>query len=190
MTKKTNIQRSTETKEKLLYSTAKIIIEKGLSKLTLDEVSKESGISKGGLLHHFKSKDALIYDLASLAIKKWEEIFESFYAKETEEKGKFMRAYIKSALEQESSDKELLFSNKVWMAIITELFENPLLLEIFKKSKLMDLNLISKDGLDMETINIIRLTVDGLMINELFHTPLEAQDRKKLEERLLEMTRK
>lgn len=190
MPKKTNLQRSSETKEKLLYSTAKIIIEKGLNKLTLDEVSKEAGVSKGGLLHHFKSKDVLIYELAELAIKKWEEVFEVFYDQETEQKGKFMRAYIKSSFDQESSDEELLFSNKVWMALIAELFENPSLLEIFKKSKLTDINLISKDQLDMETINIIRLTVDGLMINEFFHTPLDKLARKKLEECLLEMTRK
>lgn len=190
MTKKTNLQRSSETKEKLLYSTAKIIIEKGANKLTLDEVSKESGVSKGGLLHHFKSKHTLIYELAELAIKRWEELFDIFYAQETEQKGKFMRAYIKSSFDQESCDKELLFSNKVWTALIAELFENPSLLEIFKKSKLTDINLILKDELDMETINIIRLTVDGLMINELFHTPLDSQARKKLKECLLEMTRK
>lgn len=44
----------------LLLSAATNILMEGESVLTLDAVSKRSGISKGGLIHHFPTKEALI----------------------------------------------------------------------------------------------------------------------------------
>ncbi len=37
-----------------------IVHEEGVEKLTLEAVAKKAGISKGGLLYHFPTKDELI----------------------------------------------------------------------------------------------------------------------------------
>lgn len=50
-------------KEKILCEANKVIAKKGLNCFTLEEVAKEAGISKGGLLYHFPSKDKLIQGL-------------------------------------------------------------------------------------------------------------------------------
>lgn len=47
-------------RQTLLTCAANIIAEEGLGSLTLDKVVKGTGISKGGLQHHFPSKEALI----------------------------------------------------------------------------------------------------------------------------------
>lgn len=47
-------------KKTLLNYAANIIAKEGLGNLTLDKVVKGTGISKGGLQHHFPSKDELI----------------------------------------------------------------------------------------------------------------------------------
>ncbi|WP_215144242.1 TetR/AcrR family transcriptional regulator [Exiguobacterium qingdaonense] len=52
--------RSNITKQKLLDAATDIIMNQGIHHLTLDEVAKVAGISKGGLLYHYASKEALL----------------------------------------------------------------------------------------------------------------------------------
>lgn len=54
------MDRSTTTKESLLASAARVVKEDGAAHLTLDRVAREAGVSKGGLLYHFPTKDALV----------------------------------------------------------------------------------------------------------------------------------
>ncbi|MBP1627613.1 MAG: TetR/AcrR family transcriptional regulator [Holophagaceae bacterium] len=51
--------RSSDTRNLLLHSALAILME-GRDLLTLDAVVKRSGVSKGGLTHHFPTKEALI----------------------------------------------------------------------------------------------------------------------------------
>lgn len=64
---------SNPVKEKILDAANKVIAEKGLSSFTLDEVAKKAGISKGGLLYHYPSKDKLMRGL----IENYIELFEN-----------------------------------------------------------------------------------------------------------------
>ncbi len=47
-------------KERILKAAEELIGEKGAAHLTLDAVAAKAGISKGGLLYHFKTKKALL----------------------------------------------------------------------------------------------------------------------------------
>jgi AcrR family transcriptional regulator len=49
-----------DTVQKILDAANAVIHEKGFSGFTIEEVAREAGISKGGLLHYFKSKDELV----------------------------------------------------------------------------------------------------------------------------------
>nr|WP_246461384.1 TetR/AcrR family transcriptional regulator [Nocardia transvalensis] len=40
-----------------------MLLDKGMSQVTLESVAASAGVSKGGLLYHFKSKDALLAGL-------------------------------------------------------------------------------------------------------------------------------
>lgn len=45
---------------RLLDAAVQVAIRDGILAMTLDAVAKEAGVSKGGLIHHFRSKDDLI----------------------------------------------------------------------------------------------------------------------------------
>jgi AcrR family transcriptional regulator len=60
-------------KKRILDIANKVIAEKGLNCFTLDEVAKAAGISKGGLLYHYPSKDKLIKAL----IENYIDLFQS-----------------------------------------------------------------------------------------------------------------
>jgi AcrR family transcriptional regulator len=47
-------------RERLLDAAERAVLETGAGHLTLDAVAKFAGVSKGGLLHHFPSKDSLL----------------------------------------------------------------------------------------------------------------------------------
>ena len=46
--------------ETLLDAAIRVVTRDGFAAMTLDAVAKEAGVSKGGLTHHFATKDALI----------------------------------------------------------------------------------------------------------------------------------
>ncbi|SDE25692.1 TetR/AcrR family transcriptional regulator [Rhodococcus tukisamuensis] len=48
------------TRDRILDALEKLLLDRGLSHITLEAVAATAGVSKGGLLYHFRSKDALI----------------------------------------------------------------------------------------------------------------------------------
>ena len=48
------------TQQRLLDVAGELVTESGVMALTLEAVAKRAGVSKGGLLHHFPTKDALL----------------------------------------------------------------------------------------------------------------------------------
>jgi len=56
-------KRSSLTRESILDAAAKLVHEQGASALTLDATCARAGISKGGLLYHFRSKEDLLLAL-------------------------------------------------------------------------------------------------------------------------------
>lgn len=53
----------TATRDRILDALETLLLEKGVSQVTLENVAAAAGVSKGGLLYHFKSKDALLAGL-------------------------------------------------------------------------------------------------------------------------------
>jgi AcrR family transcriptional regulator len=60
--------RSLRTRETILIAAEALIARQGLGSLTMDAVAAEAAVSKGGLQHHFRSKEALIAGLVSRKI--------------------------------------------------------------------------------------------------------------------------
>lgn len=52
--------KSETSRERILEAATTIAVEDGPKQLTLDNVAKKCGMSKGGLIHHFPNKDALL----------------------------------------------------------------------------------------------------------------------------------
>lgn len=56
-------QPSTSARERILDSYIELLISEGERAATLDAVARAAEVSKGGLLYHFKNKDALVESL-------------------------------------------------------------------------------------------------------------------------------
>ncbi len=58
--RRTQDERIEETRERLLSAAVRILSKRGYANFRLAEVSDVSGVSRGGLIHHYPSKDALV----------------------------------------------------------------------------------------------------------------------------------
>jgi len=61
-----------DTRAVILDTTQRLIAAEGLQALTLDRVARDAGLSKGGLLYHFSSKEQLIEALVNRVISRLE----------------------------------------------------------------------------------------------------------------------
>jgi len=52
--------RSEKTKSRVLDATRELLMEHGISELTMKDVHEKSGVSNGSIFHHFGSKDGII----------------------------------------------------------------------------------------------------------------------------------
>jgi AcrR family transcriptional regulator len=57
------VQSSTSARERILDAYIELLITEGERAATLDAVARAAEVSKGGLLYHFKNKDALVESL-------------------------------------------------------------------------------------------------------------------------------
>lgn len=54
-----------DARTRILDAAERIVRAKGVPALTLEAAAREAGISKGGLLYHFASKEAMLHDLVA-----------------------------------------------------------------------------------------------------------------------------
>ena len=81
-------------RSQLLEVAARLSLEQGIAAVTLDAVSQAAGVSKGGLLHHFPNKLALLDGLFDELVARFDRAIEKAMAADKVEKGRFTRAYL------------------------------------------------------------------------------------------------
>ncbi len=81
MKKKSQEQRTAETRRKILDATRDLVLRQGFTATGVDQICREAGLTKGAFFHHFKSKEAL--GLAALA--DWGDFGMGLYAEATRE---------------------------------------------------------------------------------------------------------
>ena len=181
MSKKTPI----ETREKLIQAAAQLVISKGITRVTLEQVALEAGVSKGGLLHHFPTKQALLNGLIEQVGQVFKARLEKYMALETSlQPGRLARAYIRASFEYEAD--ELQLTNAI-AKVVSEFPE--LLQELQMDFAQLDQEM-QQDGLPAARALVIRLACDGLWFSELIGvSSLQESLRSQMLEELLAMTR-
>lgn len=82
------------TRERLLDAAATIVRTRGAARLTLESVAAEAGVSKGGLLYHFATKEALVVALLDDALERAEGELDRSTEEYARPTGAFARAYL------------------------------------------------------------------------------------------------
>jgi AcrR family transcriptional regulator len=152
-----------ETRQRLLEEAAKAILDKGLAGMTLDAVAKGAGVSKGGLLHHFPSKqllvDALVSELFNRFVNDWKQLADA----DPVRGGRWTRAYLKLATEK----RDECF-NRLMTVISVEDRQNRMMRTLWRDflSTLLRSEEPGEEG-DSITLAIVYLATNGLWQAEI-----------------------
>ncbi|NJN15141.1 MAG: TetR/AcrR family transcriptional regulator [Oscillochloris sp.] len=147
------------TRQRLLEAALQVLREEGSGKLTLDQIARTAGVSKGGLLHHFPSKDALYEALISDMLRDFEERVAHFYAAEPDTAGRLMRAYIRATFAETSS--ELPLPLEVGTHLLATMVGQPHLRALIAADTLAWQERLLNDGLPAGRVLVIRQATDG-----------------------------
>src|SRR5689334_4878280 len=79
-----------ETRTRLLDAATEVLLRDGAQALTLDAVAKQAQVSKGGLLYHFPSKQALVAGMVQRLVGQ----FDDALARAGDEPGAATRVYL------------------------------------------------------------------------------------------------
>lgn len=168
-------------KEHILECADIVALEGGAANLTLDAVAERAGVSKGGVLYHFPSKDALLAGMVARQLEMARTRREVLAAGETSP-GAAARADILATLTRPTED------NRVSAALLAAVANQPRLLEPaleFHRERFLS---IAGEGADdiFAQRAIAALAADGLFFLELLQiSPFSSAQREALLSSLL-----
>lgn len=171
--------------EQLLESAATIAGRDGIASLSLNAVAHEAGVSKGGLLHHFPNKQALIFALFARLLAIMEEAILALMAADNIAYGRFTRAYLRYLSAPELTDTQ---ESRQLMALSLAMPDEPVLRKCWRDWMLA--HLAKGDELDnSHTGTLVRYAADGIWLSELTEGPtMNAGHRQSLVSDLTKMT--
>lgn len=175
----------TLTRETILESAFLLVQNEGINRLTLDAVAAQANVSKGGLLYHFPSKEALIKGMIDHLFEHSHQQMEQDASDSHETAGKWASAYIRTTFLAEKQDL------KITSALLAALVNNPDLLEPVRAYYDEWQRRMEHDGIDPAIATICRLASDGLWFAELFGlAPLDQNGlRERVQEALLRLAK-
>lgn len=150
---------SSRTLSKLLAAAQTVVQRDGAHALTLDAVAKEAGLSKGGLLYHFPSKDALIQGLIAATLASFEERVAALMTADEEPIGRWTRAYWRATLED--GQAEALAS--MFASAMLDPAQLPAMLAQHDAWQSRS----AADGLDPAMAALVRLAADGYWFSQI-----------------------
>ena len=86
-------------RQSLLHATIAVIGQNGLAALTVQDVARVAGVSKGALFHHFSSKQALVDEAIGALIGEFEARVRTLLQDGTPGHGCFSRAHVRANFE-------------------------------------------------------------------------------------------
>lgn len=175
--------RGEQVRHKVFAAMQRVIARQGVPHLTLEAVAAEAGISKGGLLYHFPSKDSL-----------WQGLLEDFHTNfarncwnefqndpEPNRAGRIHRAWIRSTKTDPMREFNADISDV--LAIVSNVqFCRPMQSFWGEWEKIL-----AQDGIPCEDSLIISLTIGGMKMHRIVNHPLSDEMRDQLFMRLLEL---
>jgi AcrR family transcriptional regulator len=177
-----NQTRSETTRKKAIEAAFTILAREGVGGLTFDSLSRESGVSKGGLLHQFRTKHGVLTALLDYQRQQFEQIRLDYLTKEAGKKAEpNLAAHI--AVYRESIKQP----HSVARAVLAALVESPELLDDSKAADADRMKALQRESGDLELSLLRYFAASGIAFNSLLGlAPLPQSMINRLFDRLLD----
>lgn len=169
-------ERAVLTRDRILQAATEVIKQEGVSSLTLDKVAARAGVSKGGFLYHFGSKDALIIGLLNEVMGVLDEELNVLADGIEAPQGAFALAYLDYVREPTQAATDTAVSILAAAAVDDDLLDSTR--ATFQR---WQDRFRQDDGLDEIEALLARIVGDGLWLIDLFGlAPPTAEERRKV----------
>jgi len=159
----------------VLDAAERVLLQRSPAAFTLDAVAAEAGVSKGGLIYHYPSKEALLEALVSRAVEAVDA--ELAPAMSATEPGAFARAYLDVTVPVEPEPGPgdhgggAGAPGATVAALTAAVALDPRLLRPLRAAYAHWQDRLERDGIDAAVATAVRLAVDGWWLAALVGLP-------------------
>ncbi len=170
----------------LLAVAARLAAERGVASVTLDAVAAASGVSKGGLLHHFPTKARLLEAMLDSLLDQLDAAIDAQMRNDPVPYGRFTRGYLRAVVDFRDHPE----ANGDWGQATLTLLTDPALRRrwrdwVEKQSE----NFVGTDS--SVDARIVRFATDGIWLAEVLGSgDATPASRQALVDRLVSLTHK
>jgi AcrR family transcriptional regulator len=164
---------SADTRARLLDAAVAVVRREGAQSLTLDAVAAQAGVSKGGLLYHFRSKRDLLDGMVDRWLAEWQEQID----RDSGDQG-FLTGYVNATHLGGAGPEE----REAEFGLMAALIADPEVLEVVRRRYADWQEQVVREADDPVEATIARLATDGLWFADLLGF---APPRGELRERVL-----
>jgi AcrR family transcriptional regulator len=170
-------------RDRILEAAERLVAEVGAARLTLDAVAHGAGVSKGGLLYHFPSKESLLSALAHRYAESMEQCIEAAKTNLDESgKSRDLKAAILGMLSGDSR------SRAISAVLLATAANEPALLEVIRECVAEYTEELASKCSHFPRAAIVTLAVDGLKMREALRiSPFTEEQRAQIVQELLRM---
>ncbi len=148
----------------MLDAAEAVVVRQGIGNLTLEAVAVEAGLSKGGLLHHFPSKDKLIEQMVVRCAANWQACAACAFESVPEGRGRMARALLSHLGDADEWTEQCQRSSS---AVFAALVQNPRLIEPMRAVYSELRQRLADDGLAKGVGEVVVAAMDGLWLNRV-----------------------
>lgn len=150
-------------KETILDAAEEVALREGVARLTFDAVAAEAKVSKGGVLHHFSTKDQLIEAMVNRTADQWRQCYMDAYDRTPVGPGRMARAIVDNCLLGGDSWTEPL--RRRFSSVLAALVHDPSLVRAMRETHAEIYGHLQNDGLPPGFSEAIGYASDGLWLS-------------------------
>ena len=172
-------------RDRILDAAERVVGDVGAARITLDVVAQAAGVSKGGLLYHFPSKESLMEALAQRYVANMEQCIETAKGNLSDaDESRELKACVHGLLQRDARSK----ATGMCAALIATAANNPALLEVIRERIAHHTAGFAASNADFARAAIVTLAIDGLMLRESLRiSPFTEQQRERIVQELLKI---
>ncbi|MBR0810172.1 TetR family transcriptional regulator [Bradyrhizobium diazoefficiens] len=177
-----NASRSERSRNAALEAAIAIVARDGPGRLTLDAIARESGLSKGGVMHQFRTKEAVLKALLERQLAHFEEFSTRYMAKVSATSANPHLATQLATIREAASSP-----NSAALALVAVMVENPRLMALPREREAERMAAIKDEATDPDLAMLRWAGAMGLLLSSLFGmSPLSKNEHQRLFARLLD----
>ncbi|MFF5225109.1 TetR/AcrR family transcriptional regulator [Dactylosporangium sp. NPDC000521] len=178
-------ERDTIRTRRAILDAATTVVGKRGQGASVDAIAQAAGVSKGGLLHHFKSRDQLLLALAEDLAEQWWAAVRAAVDPRDNAPGRLVRGYINATFD-DLLDGSAASEHAV---LVATLATAPGVAEVLQRDTRQWAEAFEADGLHPQRVLMIVRAADGTAVAGLFEGGTNQQELQASRQLLLALSR-